>query len=226
MQMTSWLLAAYNKTAEPLFLDAYTELCALHRYDLNVVNQKITQPSDDNYSDDELAHLPYFTYLWSQRSDLDHFFFRSVQRAHRILRTEKSSLWNLIYAVTYSRAQAHPRTHTYTQAGPGTSARANGGVDMGMDMGMGMGMGDMQIDPALLEDVGWTLRGWPLEQIQWPIDNSARVDQLRNPDLTRSGTLQSLRLFPYDENSMFRWNGNPFEYGGGAGTTEYDPSAW
>ena len=36
-------------------------------YGLNLVNQKITFPRDDNYSDDELAFLPYFTYLFTSR---------------------------------------------------------------------------------------------------------------------------------------------------------------
>ena len=36
-------------------------------YGLNLVNQKITVPRDDNYSDDELAFLPYFTYFFSSR---------------------------------------------------------------------------------------------------------------------------------------------------------------
>ena len=36
-------------------------------YGLNLINQKITFPRDDNYSDDELAFLPYFTYFFSSR---------------------------------------------------------------------------------------------------------------------------------------------------------------
>ena len=35
-------------------------------YGLNMVNQKITFPRDDNFSDDELAFLPYFLYFYSQ----------------------------------------------------------------------------------------------------------------------------------------------------------------
>ena len=32
-------------------------------YALNIINQKITFPLDDNFSDDELAFLPYFVYF-------------------------------------------------------------------------------------------------------------------------------------------------------------------
>lgn len=34
-------------------------------YGRNMINQKVTFPLDDNYSDDELAFLPYFTYFYS-----------------------------------------------------------------------------------------------------------------------------------------------------------------
>ena len=33
-----------------------------NHYGLNMVNQKITFPRDENFSDNELAFLPYFTY--------------------------------------------------------------------------------------------------------------------------------------------------------------------
>lgn len=36
-------------------------------YGLNLINQKITFPRDDNYSDDELAFLPYFTYFFTTK---------------------------------------------------------------------------------------------------------------------------------------------------------------
>ena len=33
------------------------------QYETNVINLKIETPIDDNYSDDELTFLPYFTFL-------------------------------------------------------------------------------------------------------------------------------------------------------------------
>lgn len=35
----------------------------LSHYGLNMINQKITFPRDNNFSDDELAFLPYFLYF-------------------------------------------------------------------------------------------------------------------------------------------------------------------
>ncbi|CAI8038862.1 hypothetical protein GBAR_LOCUS21655 [Geodia barretti] len=76
-------------------------------YGLNLVNQKITFPRDDNYSDDELAFLPYFTYFFTAKNQkptsvleeqmLDYVTL-SLQRAWQIVKKEKSSLWTAIYA--------------------------------------------------------------------------------------------------------------------------------
>jgi len=34
-------------------------------YGMNMINQKITFPRDDNFSDDELSFLSYFLYFYS-----------------------------------------------------------------------------------------------------------------------------------------------------------------
>ena len=48
-----------------MFINAYYYLVDNYGYNVNIINQKITQPSDDNFSDDELAFLPYFLYIFT-----------------------------------------------------------------------------------------------------------------------------------------------------------------
>ena len=36
-----------------------------NHYGLNMINQKVMFPRDDNFSDDELAFLPYFIYFFT-----------------------------------------------------------------------------------------------------------------------------------------------------------------
>ncbi len=55
LQIVSWILSAYSLTQDPKYLNAYNNLTNNYQYNINIINQKITQPSDDNYSDDELA---------------------------------------------------------------------------------------------------------------------------------------------------------------------------
>jgi len=177
------LLSAYEITGDSLFTKAYYDLVQNYDYNINVINQKITQPSDDNFSDDELAFLPYFVYIFSGRPEMNREFTLSIDRAWNIARSEKAPLWNFIY---------------------GAAGR----------------------DDFALEDAIWTLQNYPLSHVDWPVRNSIRKDIFLNPDLSREGNLQSLRVLPYDEISFFRYNSDPFEIDGGSGYTETDPSAW
>eukprot|EP01094_Clydonella_sp_ATCC50884_P027693 TRINITY_DN8068_c0_g1_i1.p1 TRINITY_DN8068_c0_g1~~TRINITY_DN8068_c0_g1_i1.p1 ORF type:complete len:130 (+),score=19.27 TRINITY_DN8068_c0_g1_i1:49-438(+) len=80
---------------------------------------------------------------------------------------------------------------------------------------------------ALLYDTIFTLRTWPIELIDWPVDNNARMDIAVSPYPTRNGGEQTEKVLPYDEISYFRWNGNPFDLTPkGSGESEYDPGAF
>ena len=88
MQMLAFLSAAYsvsNETTKPILLKAYKELCnETNQYNENILNLKITVPSDDNYSDDELAFLPYFTFLYFVYVKLFKPFFAIVTKGSQI----------------------------------------------------------------------------------------------------------------------------------------------
>jgi len=79
-----------------------------------------------------------------------------------------------------------------------------------------------------LDDALFCLQTWPLSQVDWPVQNSERLDIRINPDPDRSCNYDTdaTTVFRYDEISMFKWNSNPFEMNGGSGYDESDPSAW
>jgi hypothetical protein len=84
-------------------------------------------------------------------------------------------------------------------------------------------------DTDAIEDALWTLRTYPVSQINWPVRNSQRMDIIDSRDKTRMNTKQIRELLPYNENGLLRWNGNPFSYqtiDGGSGLTEYDPTGF
>jgi hypothetical protein len=90
----------------PSFLPSFSPFCSLLGPPFrSVCSHQIEVPSDDNYSDDELTFLPYYTYLTN--------CFNATQRAYAtasIIRTWKSisnlrsDLWNAIFAATSSLA--------------------------------------------------------------------------------------------------------------------------
>jgi hypothetical protein len=70
-----------------------------------------------------------------------------------------------------------------------------------------------------LEAALWTLRGFPLDMIDWTVTNSHRRDITRLPPNFRSQELKE--LLPPDERRITRWNSQPFILdGGNGGSTE------
>ena len=67
-----------------------------NHYGLNMINQKITFPRDDNFSDDELAFLPYFTYFYNLK-----------------VRLHKSVRLGSIFSMRIMLMYADNHTHTY-----------------------------------------------------------------------------------------------------------------
>ena len=117
LQMLAYLSAAHNLTRQrggghtedpPIFEKAYAELTnSTNQYLQNLLNLKITSPIDDNYSDDELTFLPFFTFLSTcPPSDLSRGsascpFDRSallaaLRRTFEVVRPERSNLWGAI----------------------------------------------------------------------------------------------------------------------------------
>eukprot|EP01102_Stenamoeba_stenopodia_P019004 TRINITY_DN7060_c0_g4_i2.p1 TRINITY_DN7060_c0_g4~~TRINITY_DN7060_c0_g4_i2.p1 ORF type:complete len:802 (-),score=153.57 TRINITY_DN7060_c0_g4_i2:157-2529(-) len=101
MQILSWLLTAYRISNDTYFTDAYNLLTQKYHYDVNIVDLKITQPSDDNFSDDELTFLAYFSYIWNQNYSLGSLFDDSLSRTFAIAKPERPSPYNYIYAAYY-----------------------------------------------------------------------------------------------------------------------------
>jgi hypothetical protein len=70
-------------------MEAYQELTSLYSYDINIINQKITEevPTDINYSDDELGFLSYLPYFFSERPELSTEVRLGIKRAWEFIKT-------------------------------------------------------------------------------------------------------------------------------------------
>lgn len=86
------------------------------------------------------------------------------------------------------------------------------------------------LDPALVPDVFEdSLQEWPVEAINWPVDNSLRLDLHFVDALDEVNGMDSVTLIPYNENRLLRYNGDPFNIANGAannnGMQGSDPGA-
>jgi hypothetical protein len=71
-----------------------------------------------------------------------------------------------------------------------------------------------------------TLQEIPMDQIQWSVRNSHRLDVPIDTLRDRQGRRQALIVLPYDELPMSKWNGNPFNLDGGSGGRSEDDGAY
>ena len=71
-----------------------------------------------------------------------------------------------------------------------------------------------------------TLREIPMDLVEWPVENSHRLDLPMDPLNDRFRRRQSLTVLPYDELPMTKWNGNPYLVDGGAGGHREDDGAY
>lgn len=71
-----------------------------------------------------------------------------------------------------------------------------------------------------------TLREIPMDQVEWKVTNSHRLDVTIDPMSDRFGRMQSLIVLPYDELPMSKWNGNPYRLDGGSEGRREDDGAY
>jgi hypothetical protein len=206
LQIVTYLLSAHRLTGKAEYLQAWKNLSADNgvyeglatHYGLNLVNQKITFPRDDNFSDDELAFLPYFLYFYTSKlssrpwsplkEQMMEYVTLSLKKTWHSVGREKSSLWTAIYAYALNLVN----------------------------------------DTELTEALVWNLRTWPLELVEWNTTNSHRLDINFNPEQDRNfrSNSQSQRVLPANERTQLKWNDNPFTLDSGGSDSEMDPGAW
>ena len=177
---------------------------AQNNYQANLLNCKIETPTDDNYSDDELTFLPYYSWLVSALNSTVHPVgdimgdaLRSLVRTYGIVRGGRSDLWGAIWTAVWQK-------HTPDWGAPGD-------------------------DTQVQEDVLWNLESWPLEFVEWPVLNSHRLDLHFRAGPDRGGVSHDMntgRVLPANERPQGRWNGSPFGLDGGSGMDEMDPGVW
>jgi hypothetical protein len=65
-----------------------------------------------------------------------------------------------------------------------------------------------------------------MDQIEWSVTNSHRLDIPMDPLADRFKRRQALIVLPYDELPMAKWNGNPYNLDGGNGGRSEDDGAY
>jgi len=208
LQMLAYLAAALNTTNgsdDATWVRAAAELTnSSNQYYENMRNLKITTPVDDNFSDDELTFLPFFTYLSTcpQESRCASILKReaalaALSQTWKAVQKERSALWIAV-----------------------TLAVGGGSIIPSVDTA------------AAVRDMLWNLRTWPIDQIQWPVANSHRIDIIFDRAVNRFGqtgtdSWHSRSPLPANERAQGRWNADAWDVSdSGDGMVEMDPGAF
>ena len=86
--------------------------------------------------------------------------------------------------------------------------------------------GALTENPCDEEDAVRTLREIPMDLINWPVENSHRLDITLDAERGRFGELQSLSVLPYDELAISKWNGNPYRVDSTTNGTDEDDGTY
>ena len=213
LQMLAFLAAARN-ASEALPDDAaraagrarweaaYRELTnATNAFGTNLLNAKIASPVDDNFSDDQLTFMPYYSLLVTGTDDAARRApaLASLERTWRISRSGRSDLWAAIYmAATGTAPEADVESMLWTlRAWPLELINWNTSNDQRVDL-------DYQRDAcgARRANCTFTSRVLPANE---------RSQYMWNAD-------------PFDTRSVQIWNNEPARRH--PGMNEEDPGAW
>ena len=86
--------------------------------------------------------------------------------------------------------------------------------------------GALTQQPHDIEEAVRTLREIPMDLVNWPVENSHRLDIALDAERGRFGELQSAEVLPYSELPISKWNGNPYRVDNPTDGTDEDDGTY
>ena len=207
LSMLSYLTVAEHMTGDPKYTQEIDKLIKDHAYHTNAMIYKIHRGiGSGNHSDDEMAFMSYYNLVkYTKNEDLRNRIMLSYFSAWAIEQPEMNPFFNFAYA-------CFGNGYDYTDQ---------------------WGTHDLSPWEGWLEDSMATLKGFPLDRMNWASKNSHRLDIVRLPrqqsgtDVTDGprkrgggvGHRVNGKVIPVENRHFNHWNTNPFQlnYGGNGG---------
>lgn len=200
LSILSYLTAAEHVTGDAKYGQAARELIERHSYGANVMNPKTQMGvGSGNQSDDEMAFMCFYNLLRYTKDEAWRQKWRFAFYAyHALEQPEMNPFFNFAFA-------AVGRGQTFENA-----------------------YGQIPVEPwaGWLEDSMATLRGFPLDRVDWPHRNSHRLDlqplrrqqstDLADDERSPRACRVSGKVLPVEERHFGHWNTDPWrlDYGG------------
>jgi hypothetical protein len=200
LSMLSYLAVAAHVTGDPKYSAASRDLIDRHGYAQNAMYAKVQHgPGSGNQSDDEMAFMCYYNLLrYSRDEELKAQMRFSFFRYWANESQELNPFFNFAYA-------AH-----------------------NLEASMTITWGTFPLAPweGWLDDSRATLYGFPLDRLNWPHQNSHRLDLVRlgqvkardlyEADRAQRGYRVNGKVLPVENRHFNHWNTDPWhlDYGG------------
>ncbi len=201
LSMLAYLAVARHVTGEPRYGEAARELREKHHYDTNATVPKIHLGfGSGNQSDDEMAFMGFYHLIrYTEDPALRARYTKAFHGYWLLEKAERNPFFHYAYAAAVARG------HSFETP---------------------WGTEDLRPAGDWLEDALATLRGFPLDRVNWPHDNRHRLDLVRlqetqsrgldGPDEPWRGYRVDGKVLPVEERHFNHWNTDPWQidYGG------------
>ena len=188
LSMLSYLRTAEHITGNPKYGAAARELIEKHGYAANVVISKTNAgPGSGNQSDDEMAFMNFYCLLkYEKDPQLRQLFGLAFHHRWTMEKFELNPLFNFLYAASVP----------------------------GLKFEDAFAPQDLSPKGAWLDESVDTLKRYPLDRLNWALNNSHRKDIVLLPEYVRGsdrrGSRRDGRVLPIDERYVDKWNHDPW----------------
>jgi hypothetical protein len=200
LSILSYLAVAEHITGDPKYGEHLRKLCREHAYDANIMVPKIQRGvGSGNQSDDEMAFMSFYNLMkYGKDEKLRRRTCLSFYGAWVLEEPEMNPFFNFAYAASRFGG-AH--------AGASPSLWDDGIADAKTTLAPWNGW---------LDDSMATLKGFPLDRLNWASRNSHRLDIVRLPRQqaftpTRTGYRINGKVIPVENRHFNHWNTDPWE---------------
>lgn len=200
LSMLSYLAVAEHMTGYKKYAEASRMLIEQHHYDQNAMVPKIQFGiGSGNQSDDEMAFMSFYNLIKYTKND----------ELRERMRHSFFGYWKLEF----------PELNPFFNFA--AAASLNGTVS-----NTHWGPVDLTLFDGWLEDSIATLKGFPLDRFNWPVQNSHRLDivplyrhqavDIDDREPPRRGLRVNGKVLPVEERHFNHWNTDPYrlDYGG------------
>lgn len=194
LSMLSYLAVAEHMTGDPKYAQASRELIDKHGYRANAMRSKVYfGPGSGNQSDDEMAFMSFYNLMkYSQDETLRNMILYSFYSHWTIEQPEMNPFFNFAYAAFGLNAVYRDPWRDH----------------------------DISIWDGWLEDAMATLKGFPLDRVDWGHLNSHRLDIIPldrqnavppyEPMRPGRGYRVNGKVLPVEERYFHHWNSDPW----------------